>query len=57
MTKNNIKLMRINSMKKENTYDTPEVRIIRLAGLEAILNASAKGGLPDAEEDELDFIF
>jgi hypothetical protein len=49
--------MRINSMKKENTYETPKVRIIQLAGLEAILNASAKGGLPDAEEDELDFIF
>ena len=49
--------MRINSMKKENTYDTPKVRIILLAGLEAVLNASAKGDLPDAEEDELDFIF
>ena len=35
-------------------YDAPEVRIIRLAGLEAILNASAKGDLPDSEEWEID---
>lgn len=49
--------MIIDNMKKESMYDAPEVRIIRLAGLEAILNASAKGDLPDSEEWEIDFIF
>ena len=44
-------------MTSKKNYDAPEVRVMKLAGMEAILNASAKGDLPWVEELEDDFIF
>ena len=38
-------------------YITPEVRIIMLAGLEAVLVASPRGSLPSVEEVENEYTY
>jgi hypothetical protein len=44
-------------MANKRIYDTPAVRVVMLAGLEAVLVASPRGSLPSVEEVENEYTY
>ena len=44
-------------MSNKRIYDTPKMRIVMLAGMEAVLVASPRGSLPSVEEAENEYTY